>query len=846
MRYRIITFIGLFLIALFNIAQSQSVKVLQEDSILQVNGEVYFTFKGDPNLPIDTLTRLISIDHVKGGNVYAYANKQELNRFKQFGISYALLPSPGSLLTEEELNMGGLYSPNNLELTTWNFYPTYSQYLTYMNGFATAYPSICKLDTIGKTSKGRLILAVKISDSVNYDRGAPQVLLTSSLHGDETTAYILMMHLIDSLLSSYGTSARITNMINHTQIYINPLANPDGTYKTGDNTVVGSVRSNANSIDLNRNFADPRTGQHPDGNMWQPETEAFMKFADYHHFNLAINFHGGAEVVNYPWDTWNSSSKVTADDSWWQFVSNEYADTAQYFGPSGYFTDVDPSGITNGGDWYVITGGRQDYHNYFKHVREVTLEISSTKQPAASTLLNYWKYNYRSFLNYIEQSAYGIRGLVYDSITYDPIAAKVYISGFDVDSSWVYSSLPSGWYFRMIDNGTRALTFSAPGYYSRTISGVTAARYDTTNLNVKLRPIDAYWVRSFYANPVTQHQINLSWSKNGDNDPVLIAYNTSNTFGTPVNGTVYSPGMNLTGGGFVIYNGSDSAFPHEWLEPGTTYYYRAWSVRAGNTYSNPAATSATTYCGTCTVFPITESFSTATVQLPNCWSQEATGTSVVFSWGRNGSNSAGGTAWEMRSSRQSSTAATSGTLRLKTFFFNTTNISLLTLSFKHFIDARSSGVTMKIQSSTDGVTWTDESWSVSPTTTNIGPATITLNITNNLNSPTTMIAFVVTGNPRNYDYWYIDDVSIKAPGYWIGGTFTAPTDWNTTTNWGDWVVPLTTTNAYIPKRPYLPIVTNDPVTPAVCKDLTIDKDASVTVNPSKQLNVHGNLILKAP
>jgi hypothetical protein len=109
-----------------------------------------------------------------------------------------------------------------------------------------------------------------------------------------------------------------------------------------------------------------------------------------------------------------------------------------------------------------------------------------------------------------------------------------------------------------------------------------------------------------------------------------------------------------------------------------------------------------------------------------------------------------------------------------------------------------------------------------------------------------MIAFMVTGNLNMVTNWYIDDVSIKAPGYWVGGTLASPTDWNTGTNWGDGLVPGASTNAYIPARTYLPVVFNDPGSPAQCNDLVIEKNAGVTVNPGKSLNVNGNLIMKAP
>ncbi len=186
------------------------------------------------------------------------------------------------------------------------------------------------------------------------------------MHGDETTGYILLLRLIDHLLSNYGADTELTSLINNTEIWINPLANPDGTYASGNHTVFGATRGNANLVNLNRNYPDPEDGQHPDGNTWQVETLAFMDLAEEQNFALAANTHGGAEVVNYPWDTW---SRLAADDDWWQMVAHEYADTAQYYSPSGYFNGFN-DGITNGYAWYSISGGRQDYMNYFHHCRE--------------------------------------------------------------------------------------------------------------------------------------------------------------------------------------------------------------------------------------------------------------------------------------------------------------------------------------------------------------------------------------------------------------------------------------------------------------------------------------------
>jgi hypothetical protein len=619
---KIYTFLALFLVLAVRIPiQAQTGREETLNTIFGSSSEVYFTFHVKDKGEADRLTEIISIDNYRNGEVFAYANRQEFSKFLNYQYSYTILPHPSSLNTDAELNMGNPgKGPNNY--TVWNFYPTYSQYLSYMAGFASAHPTICKVDTIGTTVQGRLLLAVKISDSVNVDRQAPQFFYTSSIHGDELTGYIMMLHLIDSLLTGYGTVPRITNMVNKYQIYINPLANPDGTYHGGDNTVANATRYNYNGVDMNRNYPDPAVGPHPDGLAWQPETVAFMNYADNHHFSLSANFHGGAEVFNYPWDTW---AKLNPDDTWWQFVGREFADTIHLYSPSTYFDDLQ-NGITNGYAWYRVTGGRQDYMNYFKHCREVTIEISATKTPSASTLLTYWNYDKRSLLNHIEEVMNGINGKITDSVTGLPLRAKVYLSGHDIDSTWVYSSLPSGWYFRPIAQGTWNVTYSAPGYNTKTVSNVSVVNRTTTRVNVRLVPATS--PNSLAAIPVNINQVNLSWARNSLASPVMIAYNTSSTFGTPVNGTAYSPGSTIPGGGTVIYNGSGTTVNQTGLNTNTTYYYQAWSVLTGTSYSGAIAASATTFCTLVSAFPWSEGFENAG-SIPSCWTQEQVNSSGV-------------------------------------------------------------------------------------------------------------------------------------------------------------------------------------------------------------------------
>ena len=450
------------------------------EEISQDRSEVYFKFHYKDKEELNKISRIISIDDVRDNLAFAYANKTGFSKFLELEMEFELLTPPG--LLNKNPQMMDLSSWRNAN--DWDYYPTYNAYLDMMQQFEQDYPDICKTVNLGTLSSGRKIMAVRITDNLMAHENEPEFFYTSSMHGDELTGYVLMLRLIDHLLSHYGNDSRITDMINGMEIWINPLANPDGTYAGGNNTVYGATRGNANGIDFNRNFPDPEDGPHPDGNPWQEETIIFMDFAEMHDFVLSCNIHGGAEVCNYPWDTWWTRH---ADDAWWQFVCREYADTVHLYGPPGYLTDLN-NGITNGYDWYTISGGRQDYMNYFQQCREFTLEISNTKTPLGSELPDYWDYNYRSLLNYIEQSTYGIRGIVTDSISGEEIEAQLFIPNHDKDSSMVFSSLPVGNYYRPIYSGTYDLQFSAPGYYNKTLKNVSAANYGTTVRNVQLAP----------------------------------------------------------------------------------------------------------------------------------------------------------------------------------------------------------------------------------------------------------------------------------------------------------------------------------------------------------------------
>jgi len=440
--------------------------------------ETYFRFPTPERPILDKLARVISLDNLKGGFVYAYANPEELAAFEAYELTWEPLPHPGTLTVPKMVR-----TPT--ALADWDSYPTYDAYLATMYQFEADYPDLCEIVNAGTTVQGRAILFARISDNVDVEEDEPEVMYTSSMHGDETTGYILCLRLIDSLLTAYAGDPYITRLVDSLDIWINPLANPDGTYHGGNSSVYGATRYNANAVDLNRNFPDPAAGDHPDGNSWQPENIVMMNLAEQQRFVASVNYHGGAEVVNYPWDTW---ARMPADLTWFLAVSHMYADTAQHYSPSGYM-DGFYDGITNGYAWYRVTGGRQDFMNYWQGCREITIELSDTKLLPSAQLPDLWTYNRASLLRYLEHALFGVRGTVTDRQTGLPVPATIRVLGHDLDNSEVYADPDVGDYHRMLSPGTYDFEFAAPGYYPDTVPAVSVVESQVVRRDVTLQPL---------------------------------------------------------------------------------------------------------------------------------------------------------------------------------------------------------------------------------------------------------------------------------------------------------------------------------------------------------------------
>jgi PKD repeat protein len=123
------------------------------------------------------------------------------------------------------------------------------------------------------------------------------------------------------------------------------------------------------------------------------------------------------------------------------------------------------------------------------------------------------------------------------------------------------------------------------------------------------------------ASAASNVQINLGWELNSSGNSVILAFNTTPDFGTPVDGTSYATSTTIPGGGTVLYNGNNASYNHALLNENTTYYYKLWSYDGSTQYSTGSTANASTFCTIVNVFPYNEGFENGGT-LPSCWTQE--------------------------------------------------------------------------------------------------------------------------------------------------------------------------------------------------------------------------------
>ena len=233
-----------------------------------------------------------------------------------------------------------------------------------------------------------------------------------------------------------------------------------------------------------RNFPDQFGVQE---SLIQPETEAVIRWSLDYPFVLSANLHGGALVARYPFDQSGPNSDPNSDISRDPKIEGEYTPTPDddlfktlsktysyahkemcLANPCSEGYDGFPDGITNGAQWYPLSGGMQDWNYLNTNDLEITLELGCYMYPLSVELHQLWKDNREALLSFIEKVHMGIKGFIIDKITGEPIKGPDTTTTIEVEEiNHPVVATSSGDYFRLLNPGRRyTLSASATGYWT--------------------------------------------------------------------------------------------------------------------------------------------------------------------------------------------------------------------------------------------------------------------------------------------------------------------------------------------------------------------------------------------
>jgi carboxypeptidase T len=204
-------------------------------------------------------------------------------------------------------------------------YHTVAEAAAEMAAYASAHPTIARLDTIGFSFEGRPILAMRVTDNVGVEEGEPEFLVVGCHHARELMSVELPLYLMRRLLNGYGSDPVITGLVNSRSVWIVPILNPDGHVFVENNS--GSFptfwwRKNRRpdpvhgtiGVDLNRNYGykwgwdnvgssslSSSEVYRGTGPFSETETSALRDFIASRSFTIAASIHSFGELFLYPW-----------------------------------------------------------------------------------------------------------------------------------------------------------------------------------------------------------------------------------------------------------------------------------------------------------------------------------------------------------------------------------------------------------------------------------------------------------------------------------------------------------------------------------------------------------------
>ena len=247
-----------------------------------------------------------------------------------------------------------------------------------LDQLVAAHPNMCSIVTAGSSIQGKAIKGIRIS---HHPAGTnmPGFVFTATQHAREWAATMTAMWYVDRLVEDDGTDARITAILDASEVFIFPVLNPDGYDYSWTTTRLWRKNRRLNSggsygVDLNRNWSVGFGGSGSSGTQSsdlyrgtaafsEPETAGFRDFM-LPRINMAghIDIHSYSEDLLWPY---SYTSTLPPDSASYIKVATSISNAIKSVNGLSYLTGNSWStyGATAGciEDWTYTTIGNMGF-----------------------------------------------------------------------------------------------------------------------------------------------------------------------------------------------------------------------------------------------------------------------------------------------------------------------------------------------------------------------------------------------------------------------------------------------------------------------------------------------------
>ena len=286
-----------------------------------------------------------NIEKLKGTN---------LDFLMEWGNRIFIISKPGDLIKLRDKDIPYLIETNifypsdgqtiSIQTSVNGEFHSYSELEADLMTLQESYPQLAKVIDIGDSLEKRNIYALKISDNVQMDEAEAAMILLGCHHAREWISLEVPFLIGKHLLENYDTNSEIKRLVDHCEIWIVPLVNPDGLeysinfyrYWRKNRRDIGDGKY---GVDPNRNFsymwgfddegssanayAEDYRGILP---FSEPETQAIRDLFTQNNFQALISYHSYTQIILYPW---GYKHEPPIDDALLNFMAAEMSSRMQ-------------------------------------------------------------------------------------------------------------------------------------------------------------------------------------------------------------------------------------------------------------------------------------------------------------------------------------------------------------------------------------------------------------------------------------------------------------------------------------------------------------------------------------